>query len=329
MIIEPSPVFFSIIIPTYNGADRIKECLKSIQKQDFPRDKFEVIIVDDASPNKIEDSIKQINNTFDIPINLRVIRCEHNRRRGGALNYGFSEARGKYLLNIDDDDYFEQDAFKIIYENLIRDEVDVLMFTSVKVIDGKKEDYVPFLDNSQRVMTGEEFITTQKVSWETWRYVINTKFFRYHDFRLAENVLFEDADFSLNLIASSSKIKFIPNVLIFYTIRRGQLTKIGSDFKKIDQLFQSADRVKGLYPKFFNSSQSAIKHQAIFKYKILLRNYVWRLSPSEMRKIIETHQPDMNLESALYNTFYKYPSLYIAFSYFLKPLYFFYSKFKK
>lgn len=59
---------FSIVIPSYNGASRIKYCLDSIRNQDFPMDDYEVIIVDDCSPKPLEPQIKQI--VSDYPPNL-------------------------------------------------------------------------------------------------------------------------------------------------------------------------------------------------------------------------------------------------------------------
>ena len=51
---------FSILIPTYNGADLIKETLGSILSQSF--DNYEIIIQEDASGDNIEKVIKSFND---------------------------------------------------------------------------------------------------------------------------------------------------------------------------------------------------------------------------------------------------------------------------
>lgn len=44
-------MFLSVIIPVYNGKGKIEKCLESIYSQGLPFDKFEVICVDDKSPD--------------------------------------------------------------------------------------------------------------------------------------------------------------------------------------------------------------------------------------------------------------------------------------
>lgn len=48
---------FSIIIPAYNAAKTIGYCLDSVISQDFPADEFEIIVVDDCSPDRQNDII--------------------------------------------------------------------------------------------------------------------------------------------------------------------------------------------------------------------------------------------------------------------------------
>ena len=75
----------SIIIPTYNGEKYIKECIKSIQKQDM---KTEIIVVDDISTD----------NTVNIAQDMgcRVIVNTEHKGQVAAKNTGIREANGKY-----------------------------------------------------------------------------------------------------------------------------------------------------------------------------------------------------------------------------------------
>lgn len=51
-------MLFSIIIPAYNAANTIGYCLDSVISQDFPKDDYEIIVVDDCSPDNQNDVIQ-------------------------------------------------------------------------------------------------------------------------------------------------------------------------------------------------------------------------------------------------------------------------------
>lgn len=87
--------FVSAIIPVYNGAKRLSVCLDSIMMQDYPKDKLEIIIVDDDST---DDTVKIARETYG----CKVYRNgTHNPERGKSI--GIEHATGEYLFFIDDD----------------------------------------------------------------------------------------------------------------------------------------------------------------------------------------------------------------------------------
>jgi glycosyltransferase involved in cell wall biosynthesis len=63
----------SIVIPTYNGEQTLAQCLESIVKQDYPREKVEIIIVDGGSKDKTLDVAK---NGLD-PSTMRTLENKH------------------------------------------------------------------------------------------------------------------------------------------------------------------------------------------------------------------------------------------------------------
>jgi glycosyltransferase involved in cell wall biosynthesis len=90
---------FSIVVPTYQRPEALRNCLTGIAAITAPRSDFEVIVVDDCSdqdPGYVVDSF-----TGDLDLNL--IRQERNRGPAAARNAGAGQARGDSLLFIDDD----------------------------------------------------------------------------------------------------------------------------------------------------------------------------------------------------------------------------------
>jgi glycosyltransferase involved in cell wall biosynthesis len=88
----------SVVIPTYRRTVEVVTAINSVLQQSFQD--FEIIIVDDASPEDIEHVVTgQIQDE-----RLRFIRLEQNRGAAGARNAGIRAARGRYIAFLDSDD---------------------------------------------------------------------------------------------------------------------------------------------------------------------------------------------------------------------------------
>lgn len=87
--------FFSIIIPTFNRRDYLREALASVFKQQYTD--YEVIVVDDGSTEDLSSVIDEYRER------VRFIRQE-NAGPGVARNRGAQDARGEYLAFLDNDD---------------------------------------------------------------------------------------------------------------------------------------------------------------------------------------------------------------------------------
>ena len=90
---------FSVVIPSYNQAPFVGDAIQSVLEQTYPD--FEIIVVDDASP----DNSNEIIQGFTDP-RVRLIRHEKNRGLPAARNTGMRAARGEYIALLDADDYF-------------------------------------------------------------------------------------------------------------------------------------------------------------------------------------------------------------------------------
>jgi glycosyltransferase involved in cell wall biosynthesis len=91
-------LIFSIIIPTYNRPQQLTNCLKAIDCIDYPRDRFEVIIVDDGSPMSLDNVVAP----FQQRLTIELIR-QDNAGPAAARNTGSAHAKGQFLAFTDDD----------------------------------------------------------------------------------------------------------------------------------------------------------------------------------------------------------------------------------
>ncbi|MCB9135434.1 MAG: glycosyltransferase [Anaerolineales bacterium] len=88
----------SIILPTYNRLDRLKKVILGLEKQTYPLDSFEVIVVSDGSSDGTDDYLKSIQT----PLQLTPV-FQPNQGVAATRNHGVEKAKGNILVFIDDD----------------------------------------------------------------------------------------------------------------------------------------------------------------------------------------------------------------------------------
>src|ERR1017187_415749 len=102
----------SIIIPCFNRELYIGRAIRSALAQNFPRSEFEVIVVDDGSNDHTSEA------ATDFGDQIVYIRHDENLGLPAARNTGIRRARGRFLLNLDSDDYIHEDLLYIEHLHL-------------------------------------------------------------------------------------------------------------------------------------------------------------------------------------------------------------------
>jgi len=98
--LRKDPLAISIVVPAYRRPERLGILLRTLLQQDFPSNGYEIIVVDDGSPEPVCSIAFQYSQTSEI-----AIRCFRKANGGpaSARAFGAREARGEYLLFVDDD----------------------------------------------------------------------------------------------------------------------------------------------------------------------------------------------------------------------------------
>jgi glycosyltransferase involved in cell wall biosynthesis len=88
----------SVLIPTWNRCELLQRTLPTVLQQDFPADRFEVIVAADGCTDNTAAYVRQLKSNCE----LRLTEIPH-RGRAAALNAALAEARGEIVLFLDDD----------------------------------------------------------------------------------------------------------------------------------------------------------------------------------------------------------------------------------
>ena len=113
----------SIIIPVYNVEKYIQVCLESIYRQGLDEDDYEVIIVNDGTPDR---SMEVIQDIIAAHANITVINQE-NLSLSVARNNGIAAAKGEYILMPDSDDLLIENSLKPLLDKALETKADLVV----------------------------------------------------------------------------------------------------------------------------------------------------------------------------------------------------------
>ena len=134
----------SVIVPVYNVEKFLPRCLDSLLRQGLSADEYEVICVNDGSPDNSAAILAEYQQKH--PDIFHVITQE-NQGLGGARNTGTAQARGEYVAYLDSDDYVVDEGYARLLETLDNERTtngtdtppDLVIFRSTNVVtDGSK-----------------------------------------------------------------------------------------------------------------------------------------------------------------------------------------------
>lgn len=110
----PEPLV-SVIIPTYNYTNYIIEAIDSVLEQTYPQDKIEIIVIDDGSTDDTYSKLEKL-----IEQNVINYYFQENKGKANATFNAIKKCTGKYIFNLDADDYFFKDKlteYVKVFEN--------------------------------------------------------------------------------------------------------------------------------------------------------------------------------------------------------------------
>lgn len=142
----------TVIVPAYNEGSLVYETLKSIHKSNYPKDKLEIIAIDDGSKDDTWDWIQKAQR--DLKGEITIYQQPQNRGKRHALYRGFTEGKGEVFITIDSDSVVERDTLRNMVSPFVVNENCGGVAGNVKVLN-KKQGIIPKMLNVSFVFSFE------------------------------------------------------------------------------------------------------------------------------------------------------------------------------
>ncbi len=208
----------TVMVPAHNESIVLKKTMEALIKFDYPKDRYEIIVVNDNSTDDSAQVLKTIqhNNPSAKIIVINTDRVVGGKGKSNALNIALSVASGSVIAIYDADNTPEKQALKILVENLMSDD-------KLGAVIGKF-----------RTRNKYASLLTRFVNIETLAYQCMNQAGRYFFFKLCTipgtnyvirrelidqmggwdvNALAEDTEISFRLYRMGYYIKFIPQAV--------------------------------------------------------------------------------------------------------------------
>lgn len=239
--------FFSIIVPVYNVEKYLCQCVNSILMQTY--DDYEIILIDDGST----DSSGKVCEEYRRKAPNKI--CVIHQNNGGlskARNVGLSQARGRYALFVDSDDFLlGEDALKEI-ANICCNQ-DMIAFEWKEIFEGEKLSLTEVSYQGLAIskpMDGVSFIEKildihPGIPWYSCMYAYKLAYIQEHDFCFEEGRAYEDILFTPKAVLNAESISILPYRV--YGYRRSRLGSITATvkYKNLrDHLYAADNNVK-------------------------------------------------------------------------------------
>lgn len=269
MIINPK---ISIILPTYNCQDYICDCLNSLIND--PLEDIEIIIVDDASTDNTKRLIRLFMEKdrriklFENPINLGV---------SAARNKGLLKTTGMYTFLMDPDDFLVKDSLIKMYEQIIKDNSEILLLNAYKYFSEKR--IIPF-NNPFYGSDHRKYIGSC-----AWFCLFDSNFLKKYP-----KIIFtvnahphEDVAFTFKAFSYASRVSKLNDPILYYRQHSNQITSKLYENRKKHSLLDSTILVMKDLDEFINTENLSPYRRTIFHQQIILMISFLKISLTDFR----------------------------------------------
>ena len=235
----------SVVIPVYNSAPWLEDCLTSVLSQTGPS--LEVICIDDEST---DGSAQILHRIADRDERVRII-TQPNSGQSVGRNRGMDAAAGRYLIYLDSDDFWQVDTLSSLVARADGEQLNLLLFDSFAFRDGDVptatwERYRTYYQRSREyadVRSGLRMLTDMRAHRDyrphVGLYLARTDFVRACGSRFVPGIVHQDNPYTFSLLLHAERVAHVRSDLYARRIRPGSTITALDDLRSAKGYFLS------------------------------------------------------------------------------------------
>lgn len=204
----------SIIIPAYNVEQYLERCVESCENQDISNTDYEIIIVNDGSP----DNSLQIAERLALKYSNIVVISQENQGLSGARNTGIDNARGKYLWFVDSDDYLVENCIGRVLGICEDNELDICHFSLNVMDENLAVKKFTHSTPNEVLVRGRDVIlkNVSDVVCSACSNFYNRKFLKDHNLYFTLGLTQQDTEFNGRVFGLAERCMFVDDSMYVY-----------------------------------------------------------------------------------------------------------------
>ena len=288
LVINPK---ISIIIPVYNVEKYIERAFNSLLNQTLSFNNLEIIFIDDCSIDNSKNILQNYQETYD---NVKAVFLDKNSGSAGKpRNIGLNYATCDYVMFLDSDDTFMDDACEVLFNEITKENVDIV--SGVHTWDGtnpspglwqsiltnptdshqvRQNNVDDILKNFPLKINSIDECESVIGDFAFTPKIYRKSFLERNSIKFPEGIIVEDSVFLLNALLNANGIKYVNKIVYYYYHER-----TGDSNPSMSYIY-SKKNLKGLLDSIYKMYYISLKKgkSEIFKKYLLYQKLLYFLN---------------------------------------------------
>lgn len=294
----------SAVVLVYNGGEYLRPCLQSLADQTL--EGLEVILINDVSTDDSLSVCKEFERDYE---NFRIIDKQVNEGLATNANIGIENARGEYMIFVDNDDIIPPYAYETLYNNAKETDADICV-GKPNYLKGYQTEMssleINVYDKRRVISDINEFPYIFHDAFY-WNKIIRRSLLVENNIKMPTGMIYADRHFSHKAYTCAKKICIIPEVVYLWRIRGDSLSnkkrETSNYINRIDSYELNLDYFTNSYSEYFKILMlrvikpiSGILNSKTFEKTFFERSY--KILKNEEKKLDNIYDNDLtNIEN--------------------------------
>jgi len=224
----------SILVPVYKVEKYIRPFFESIFRQNIPDDCYEIIVVNDGTPDR---SMEVVADLLELHDNIMVINQE-NQGLSVARNTALECAKGEYVLILDSDDLLVDGSLLLLLDKALTTKADLVVADFVNKSDDELETFEPIQnDIIWEEKTGRKLFMENLSPYAcyVWRTLYRRQFLNENHIRFVPGIYVQDIPFTHECYLKANKC-VRTNLLLTIYREWGEQSTCKFNMKRIESI---------------------------------------------------------------------------------------------